>query len=83
MQQTNHTLLLDIMARLYPPLPCVPDNALPSAGDTVVLRNGNTAVVMGVEIDRDDFDEPKFYLNIGIKVTRYAITGVQVARRAA
>ncbi len=79
---TNHTLLLNIMARLQPPLPCIP--RLPMAGDTVTYRlrgNLHTARVLGVGVG--DFDEPEFYLDSKVKVLRYAITGVMVQEMVA
>lgn len=84
MAATNHSILLGIMARLYPPLPRVADNQLPEAGQTVVYRlrgKAYTAQVLGVGIG--DFDEPEFYLDTKVKVLRYSITGVMSERVAA
>lgn len=77
------SIYLDIAQKhgRFTPLPRIPDNALPVAGDTVTLRNGNVATVLAV--GTGDFDEPVFYLDTRVTVLRYSITGICEQVRAA
>lgn len=86
MRRTNHTLLLNIMARLYPPPPVA--TFAPIAGDMVTFRSGGkvcAGTVFYVAIG--DFDEPEYFVfvdGIGLtKVLRYSLTGLLESRVAA
>jgi hypothetical protein len=72
MAQTNHTLLLNIMSRLSPPLPVTP--VTPVAGDVVTYRSMGDVHTGTVDEIGEFFDEPacrigKLWISCGQVVT--------------
>lgn len=67
-----------------PPLPRVPDSALPEVRDTVTYRRKGKeyrGTVMAVTVG--DFDEPEYLLDTGDKVLKYSIMSVSAVRMVA